>query len=120
MNSDIRQFLAMARGSVLVWILLMLLVAGTYAAAVSSLALQWKTVIHFAVVAVQVGLIGVFFMNLRVARGLIWFAAVAGLYWLTIMFVLTFNDYQSRPPSSPCEQPGFAGPKAAQCATEVG
>ena len=119
MNPDTRQLLATAKGPVLIWLLLMLLVASTYSAAVLPLAPPLKTVIHFLVVAVQVGLIGVFFMNLRMARGLIWFAAVAGLYWLSIMFVLTFNDYRSRPPSSPCDQPAFAGSARAQCATDV-
>lgn len=117
MNPTIREVLRMARAPILIWVLLMLLVAGTYAAAASALAPPLKTVIHFVVVAVQVGLIGIFFMNLRVARGLIWFAAVAGLYWLVIMFVLTFNDYKSRPPSSPCDQPGFTGSDTLQCAT---
>lgn len=117
MNPTFREALAMARGPILILVLLMLLVAVTYAAAVSSLAPPLKTVIHFVVVAVQVGLVSVFFMNLRVARGLIWFAAVAGLYWLVIMFVLTFNDYRSRPLNSPCDQPGFAGSDTLQCAT---
>lgn len=119
MNATTREFLTMAKGPILIWVLLIWLVAGTYAAAVSSLAPPLKTEIHFVVVAVQVGLIGVFFMNLRVARGLIWFAAVAGLYWLCIMFVLTFNDYRSRPPTSPCDQPAFAGSEKEQCATGV-
>jgi cytochrome c oxidase subunit 4 len=119
MNPTIREVLTTARGPILIWVLLVLLVAATYAAAMSPLVPPLKTAIHFVVVAVQVGLIGVFFMNLRVARGLIWFAAVAGLYWLVIMFVLTFNDYKSRPPSSPCDQPGFAGPNSTQCTTEV-
>jgi cytochrome c oxidase subunit 4 len=111
--------LASWRWPVLIWATLMLLVVATYAAAVSSIPAGWKTVIHFGVVAVQVLLIGVFFMNLRLARGLLWFAATAGLYWLTIMFVLTFNDYESRPHSSPCDQPGFAAPQSTQCATSV-
>jgi cytochrome c oxidase subunit IV len=119
MNPTVREVLSMAKGPILIWVLLMLLVAATYAAAVSALAPQLKTVSHFLIVALQVGLIGVFFMNLRIARGLIWFAAVAGLYWLVIMFVLTFNDYKSRPLSSPCDQPGFVGSNSAQCATNV-
>jgi cytochrome c oxidase subunit IV len=104
MNPAIREFLTMARGPILIWVMLVLLVGGTYAAAVSFLPPALKTVIHFLVVAVQVGLIGLFFMNLRIARGLIWFAAVAGLYWLVIMFVLTFNDYRSRPLTSSASQ----------------
>jgi len=119
MTPATRRMLASWKAPVLIWAALMLLVLATYAAAVSSIPAPWKTVIHFSVVAVQVALIGVFFMNLRLARGLIWFAAVAGLYWLVIMFVLTFNDYQSRPLSSPCEQPGFAAAQSSQCATSV-
>ncbi len=119
MTPDTRRLMTIARGPALIWVLLMLLVAGTYAAAASSLLPALKTVVQFVIVAIQVGLIGVFFMNLRVARGLIWFAAVAGLYWLVIMFVLTFNDYRSRPLSIPCDRPGFTESNAAQCATEA-
>jgi cytochrome c oxidase subunit 4 len=111
--------LAMSKGPILVWIILMLLVVVTLAAAESPLDQTVKTIIHFAVVAIQVALIGTFFMDLRVARGLLWFAAVAGLYWLVIMFVLTFNDYQSRPYSSPCTGPAFASANFDQCASEV-
>jgi len=111
--------LAMWKGPVLIWVVLMLLVVVTYSAAVSSMAPAAKTVIHFSVVAIQVALIGIFFMNLRAARGLLWFAAVAGMYWLVIMFVLTFNDYQSRPFSSSCNMPAFASANADQCASAV-
>ena len=119
MKTETRHLLAMWKGPTLVWVVLMLLVVATYTAAVSPLAPAVKTVIHFAVVAIQVTLIGVFFMNLRAARGLLWFAAVAGLYWLAIMFVLTFNDYRSRPLSSPCNLPAFASTDAGQCESPV-
>jgi cytochrome c oxidase subunit 4 len=119
MSAAARRMLVMWKWPILIWALLMLLVVATYAAAVSSIAPSLKTTIHFVVVAVQVALIGVFFMNLRLARGLIWFAAVAGLYWLVIMFVLTFNDYASRPHSSPCDAPGFVGASSGPCATMV-
>lgn len=117
MNAETRHMLAMWKGPVLIWVVLMLLVVVTYSAAVSSMAPAAKTVIHFSVVAIQVALIGIFFMNLRAARGLLWFAAVAGIYWLIIMFVLTFNDYQSRPFSSSCNMPAFASANADQCAS---
>jgi cytochrome c oxidase subunit IV len=118
MNAQMRRTLAMWRGPILVWLILMLLVVATYAAAVSALPGAWKTVIHFVVVAVQVTLIGVFFMDLRRAQGLPRLAAVAGFYWLFIMFVLAFNDYQSRPLSSPCDAPAFAA-ASGQCASPV-
>lgn len=119
MNAETQNMLALWKGPVLIWVLLMLLVVATYAAAVSPIAPPAKTVIHFAVVAIQVALIGVFFMNLRAARGLLWFAAVAGIYWLVIMFVLTFNDYRSRPLSSPCSMPAFASVNIDQCESAV-
>jgi caa(3)-type oxidase subunit IV len=63
------------------------LVAATFAAAHSSLDMAIKTAIHLAVVAVQLTLIGVFFMNLRGSPTLVRLAAAAGLYWLIIRFV---------------------------------
>src|SRR5579871_305909 len=117
MRSETRYLLAMARGPVLTWLALMLLAAGTFAVAVAPIAPGSKPVIHIAILAVQLVLIGVFFMNLRVASSLPRFAALAGLYWLTIMFVLTFSDYGSRPLSSPCGAAAFANTSAGQCAT---
>jgi cytochrome c oxidase subunit IV len=118
MNTQMQRTLAMWRGPLLVWLILMLLVVLTYSAAVSALPGAWKTVIHFVVVAIQVTLIGVFFMDLSRAQGLQRLAAVAGLYWLAIMFVLAFNDYQSRPLSSPCDVPAFTA-ASDQCASPV-
>jgi cytochrome c oxidase subunit IV len=112
--------LAMWRGPVFVWAILVLLTMATFAAAYSSLGIVTKTAIHFAVVAVQVVLIRVFFMNLRTgSRPLLRLAAVAGLYWLAIMFALTFNDYVSRPSSSPCGQPAFSDANAGECESSV-
>lgn len=45
--------------------------------------------------------------------------AAAGLYWLAIMFALTFNDYASRPSSSPCDQPAFSDVNIGQCENPV-
>ena len=119
MNAKTRRMLAMCKTPVVLWLMLMLLVVATYAAAVSSLGSAEKTMIHFLVVAVQVALIGIFFMNLRDSRALLRLAAVAGMYWLVIMFVLTFNDYQSRPFSSPCNGPSFADADVGLCPSPV-
>jgi cytochrome c oxidase subunit IV len=119
MSPQTRRILAMWRGPTLVWAILVLLTAATFAAAYSSFGVITRTAIHFAVVAIQVTLIGVFFMNLRAARPLLRLAAVAGLYWLAIMFVLTFNDYASRPSSSPCDRPAFSDADVGQCESPV-
>jgi cytochrome c oxidase subunit 4 len=119
MSEGTRRILAMWRGPILAWIILVLLVVATFAASQSSLPATAKTVIQFGIVAVQVALIVIFFMNLRASPALLRFCAVAGLYWLAIMFVLTFNDYASRPLSSPCNEAAFSSASAGQCATRV-
>jgi cytochrome c oxidase subunit IV len=119
MSPQTRRILAMWRGPVFVWAILILLTVATFSAAYSSLGIAKKTTIHFTVVAMQVVLIGLFFMNLRASRPLLRLAAVAGLYWLAIMFLLTFNDYASRPSSSPCDQPAFSDASGGQCESPV-
>jgi cytochrome c oxidase subunit IV len=119
MSPQTRRIPAISRGPVFVWAILVLLTVATFAVAYSPLGITTRTAIHFAVVAMQVLLIGVFFMNLRAARPLLRLAAVAGLYWLAIMFVLTFNDYASRPSSSPCDQPAFSDANVDQCESPV-
>ena len=119
MSPHARHVLSLGAWPTLLWVVLVLLVAATLAVAYSSLGVATKTVIHLAVVTIQVTLIGVFFMNLRGSRALVRLAAVAGLYWLIIMFVLTFNDYASRSPSSPCGEPAFSTANVALCTSPV-
>jgi cytochrome c oxidase subunit IV len=110
-----RGVITMWIGPLFIWFMLVLLGGATFAVAYSPFGDMTKTVVHLAVVAMQIVLIGVFFMNLRGSRALLRLAAVAGLYWLAIMFVLTFNDYASRPASSPCGQPAFSEANVGQC-----
>lgn len=42
-------------------------------------------------------LIGLFFMEVRYSKPMVWLFAIAGFVWLAIMIGLTLNDYQSRP-----------------------
>lgn len=52
--------------------------------------------VNLVIAAVMIGLLVTFLMDLRNARALIRIVAAAGLFWATIMFVLTFTDYLSR------------------------
>ncbi len=115
MNPDTSRFLLACRGSIAIWVVLVLLVVATVAAAYAPFGPGIKTAINLAIVAAQVGPIAIVFMNLRGPRALPRFAAVAGVYWLTIMFVLTFNDYASRPASHPCADGAFVRPDAGLC-----
>jgi hypothetical protein len=95
------------------------LVAATFAAAHSSLDMAIKTAIHLAVVAVQLTLIGVFFYEpARLAHA---GAACRGRGTILAhhQVRLTFNDYASRSPSSPCRQPTFSAANVGLCASPV-
>lgn len=46
--------------------------------------------------AVKVILVALFFMHLRASSRVSWLFAGAGLFWLAILFTLTFGDYLTR------------------------
>jgi cytochrome c oxidase subunit 4 len=56
----------------------------------------WSTPIGLLVASVKIVLISCYFMNLRNQPGLVRIFACAGLFWLTIMIVLTSCDYITR------------------------
>jgi cytochrome c oxidase subunit 4 len=41
-------------------------------------------------------LVALYFMHLRTSQRLVWLFAGAGLYWIGIMFLLTFSDVLTR------------------------
>jgi cytochrome c oxidase subunit IV len=119
MTPQARRAVLMWRGPTLVWAGLVLLVAATLTAAYASLG-ALGTAINLAIAGMQVMLIVTFFMNLQASSALLRLAAASGIFWLSIMFVLTFSDYTSRPPSSPCGVgTQFVTGAARQCETSV-
>ena len=52
--------------------------------------------IHMSVAAIMIVLLVVFFMDFKSYTPLLRLAAVAGLFWLLFMFVLTATDYLTR------------------------
>src|SRR3569623_3640227 len=52
--------------------------------------------INYGVAVAKAALVLVFFMHLDRSRALIRLAALAGLFWLTFMFALSFGDYLTR------------------------
>jgi cytochrome c oxidase subunit 4 len=53
-------------------------------------------VIAFAVGALQMTLIAIYFMQLRTSSQLTWTVAGASLLWLGILFALVLSDYATR------------------------
>jgi cytochrome c oxidase subunit IV len=119
MTSETRRVLVACKNLALLWLLLVLLVGATFAAAFLIVAPSLKTAINLAIAGIQVLIIAIVFMNLRTSTPLLRITAAAAIYWLVIMFTLTFNDYQSRPASSPCHEPAFTVQSPAQCEVQT-
>jgi cytochrome c oxidase subunit IV len=79
----------------LIWLVLMLLLAGTVGAA--AFGLGWLSLaIALGIAVVKALLIVVFFMHIRVSSRLTWIFAGAGFFWLGILITLAMSDYVSR------------------------
>lgn len=96
----------------IVYVALLALLAVTLAAA------EWNVTrsalfVATAIATVKATLILLYFMHVRYSRPLIWVVAVGGLFWLGILFGLTFSDYLTRTQSRPHQEQSYA-PKTNQ------
>ena len=55
-----------------------------------------NAVIALTIACVKAALVVLFFMHLRYSAGLTWVILGAAIFWLAIMFALTFSDYSTR------------------------
>jgi cytochrome c oxidase subunit IV len=74
---------------------LMILLVLTLVAASQDLG-EWNLVIAITIAVIKALLIVLYFMHLRWSSYLVRVFAGAALFWLTILFVLTLQDYFSR------------------------
>jgi cytochrome c oxidase subunit 4 len=79
----------------MVFALLMALLIITLAAASLNLG-EWNLVIAITIAVLKALLVVLFFMHLRWSTYLVRVFAGAALFWLSILFVLTLQDYFSR------------------------
>jgi cytochrome c oxidase subunit 4 len=56
-----------------------------------------NTVVALTIAVVKATLVVLFFMHVRYGSRLIWLIVGSGVFWLAIMFVFTFADYETRP-----------------------
>ena len=77
------------------WAALLLLVAATFGYAYLPHA-PAKPFVSLAIAATKALLIAPFFMQLREAAWLVRRAAVAGLVWVSFLYLITFADYLTR------------------------
>jgi cytochrome c oxidase subunit 4 len=56
-----------------------------------------NTVVALTIAVAKATLVVLYFMHVRYSSRLTWVIVAAGIFWLGILFVLTFSDYASRP-----------------------
>jgi cytochrome c oxidase subunit 4 len=79
----------------LIFAALLVLTAATWGVAYLPLG-EWHTVLALAIAVTKALLVLLFFMHLLHSTRLTWVVAAAGVFWLGILFALTFSDYLTR------------------------
>jgi cytochrome c oxidase subunit 4 len=57
---------------------------------------QLNTIIALTIACVKATLVVLYFMHVRYSSRLIWVIVASALFWLAILFALTFSDYLTR------------------------
>jgi cytochrome c oxidase subunit 4 len=80
----------------LVWATLMVLTAVTAAVSFVNLG-SFSTPIALAIASTKALLVALFFMHLRYEHSkIVWVWALAGVFWLTVLFFLSMTDFVTR------------------------
>ena len=77
------------------WLVLLVLFAGTFGSAYVPLG-AGNVAVNLLIAALMIAVLATFLMDLRNATMLTRIVAAAGLFWVVLMFALTFSDYLSR------------------------
>jgi cytochrome c oxidase subunit 4 len=81
---------------VLVWLALMVMTGLTAAVSFVDLG-QWSAPVAMGIASTKVLLVALFFMHLRYTQSkIVWVWAIAGIFWLIILFCLSMTDYLTR------------------------
>ena len=68
----------------------------TVVAAFQDFPWRFNTVIALTIASVKATLVVLYFMHVRYSPRLVWVIVASALFWLGIMFALTFSDYFTR------------------------
>jgi cytochrome c oxidase subunit IV len=55
-----------------------------------------NAIVALTIAAVKATLVVLYFMHLRYSQRLVWLIVGAALFWLALLFALTFSDYSTR------------------------
>ena len=68
----------------------------TVAAAFVDFPWQFNTIVALTIAVAKATLVVLYFMHVRYSSRLVWLIVAAALFWMGIMFSLTFSDYFTR------------------------
>ena len=57
---------------------------------------QFNTIVALTIAVAKATLVVLYFMHVRYSPRLVWLIVAAALFWMAIMFSLTFSDYFTR------------------------
>ena len=68
----------------------------TVAAAFVDFPWRLNTIVALTIATIKATFVVLYFMHVRYSTRLIWVIFAAALFWMAILFALTFSDYQTR------------------------
>jgi len=80
----------------IVLIILVVMTFVTVGVSFAPIAGGWHIAIGLAIALVKASLVALFFMHVIRSERLTWIAIAMALFWLTLLFALTFTDYLTR------------------------
>ena len=81
---------------IVIFLALMAGTALTVFAALHDFPWQFNTVIALTIASIKATLVVLYFMHVRYSSRLVWVIVASALFWLAILFALTFSDYWTR------------------------
>ena len=84
------------RTYVIILVLLILMTIATVGISFAQIAGGWHIGIGLAIALVKASLVALFFMHVISSERLTWTVIAVALFWLTLLFALTFADYLTR------------------------
>jgi cytochrome c oxidase subunit 4 len=79
-----------------IFLVLLLGTGLTVAAAFVDFPWQLNTIVALTIATVKATFVVLYFMHVRYSSRLVWVIVAAALFWMGIMFALTFSDYLTR------------------------
>jgi cytochrome c oxidase subunit 4 len=81
---------------VTIFLVLLVGTALTVVAAFQDFPWQLNTIVAMTIAITKATFVVLYFMHVRYSARLVWVIVASALFWLVIMFALTFSDYWTR------------------------